>query len=205
MIKALECLDTCFCCDIVNNCNGPVPGTGNPNADIMFVGINPGKNEDVKREPFVGSSGKWLDRIINAIGYDREEVYISNIVKCLTPDNRIPMKTEYDFCKHWLDKEIDFVKPKLIIPLGKFATKHILGISYEEEVRMSSYRGQYVKIPKNNRNIAVYPLLHPATLVYNRTTNYPTYRADLINLIEIFISKGILESMNDNWKETFEF
>ena len=101
-------------------------GVGNPNADLMLIGEAPGKNEDLKGEPFVGRAGQLLDKILAAINLSREEVYIANVLKCRPPNNRYPLKSESDTCQPYLKQQIELIKPKLILALGRVSGAWLL-------------------------------------------------------------------------------
>ena len=101
-------------------------GVGNPNADLMFVGEAPGRDEDMQGIPFVGRAGQKLTQIIESIGLKREDVYIANVIKCRPPDNRNPEPDEVDTCEPFLFRQVDTIKPKVIVALGTFAAKSLL-------------------------------------------------------------------------------
>src|SRR3954451_24091521 len=97
-------------------------GVGNPNADLMFIGEGPGEQEDLQGEPFVGRAGKLLTQLIEGIGLTRDDVYIANVVKCRPPGNRDPLPDEIEACAPWLDRQLELVRPRVIVTLGNFAT-----------------------------------------------------------------------------------
>jgi uracil-DNA glycosylase family 4 len=135
-------------------------GSGNPEATLMFIGEGPGKDEDLQGLPFIGRAGKLLTSIIEAMGLTRDQVYISNVVKCRPPENRIPMPIERSTCKDiLLFKEIDIIQPKIICTLGATATQSILG----EEAKITQTRGLFFEW----RNTLVLPTYHPAYLLRN--------------------------------------
>ena len=101
-------------------------GVGNPNADLMFVGEAPGADEDIQGEPFVGRAGQLLTKIIEAINLNREDVYIANVIKCRPPQNRNPEPDEVEQCEPFLFRQIETIKPKVIVALGKFAAQSLL-------------------------------------------------------------------------------
>jgi len=116
----------CTLCGLHQTRTNVVFGQGNPNADLMFVGEAPGYYEDVKGLPFVGKAGELLTKIINAIDFKREDIYIANILKCRPPENRNPKPDEIAFCYPYLEKQIDLIKPKIICALGTFAAQSLL-------------------------------------------------------------------------------
>ena len=134
-------------------------GVGNPNADLMFVGEAPGADEDIQGEPFVGKAGQLLTKIIEAIGLSRAEVYIANVIKCRPPGNRNPEPDEVAECEPFLFRQVDTVKPKVIVALGKFAAQCLL----RSETPISRLRGQ--EFPY--RDAVLIPTFHPAYLLRN--------------------------------------
>ena len=134
-------------------------GVGNPDADLMFVGEAPGADEDIQGEPFVGRAGQLLTKIIEAIGMTREQVYIANVIKCRPPGNRNPEPDEVDRCEPFLFRQIDLVKPKVIVALGKFAAQSLLRTTEP----ITRIRGREVKY----RNGILIPTYHPAYLLRN--------------------------------------
>jgi uracil-DNA glycosylase len=130
---------------------------GNVNADIMFVGEGPGADEDASGEPFVGRGGQLLNNMINAMGLKREEVYIANVVKCRPPGNRTPERDECDTCSPFLLKQIEVVKPKVIVALGAVAAKNLLQLNDT----MLNLRGHIYDF-RNTKLVVTY---HPAYLL----------------------------------------
>lgn len=134
-------------------------GTGNPKARLMLVGEAPGEEEDERGEPFVGRSGQLLTKIIEAIGLSREQVYISNVIKCRPPDNRNPEPDEVAACEPYLFRQIDVINPMVIVPLGKFATQCLLKTT-DPITRLRGRRFDY-------RGTTLIPTFHPAYLLRN--------------------------------------
>ena len=134
-----------------------VYGVGNPSADLMFVGEAPGADEDIKGEPFVGRAGQLLTKIIEAMGLRREDVYIANVIKCRPPANRNPEPDEVGQCEPFLFRQIDVIKPKVIVALGKFAAQSLLR-STEPITRLRGREFQY-------RDAILMPTYHPAYLL----------------------------------------
>lgn len=140
--------------------NQVVFGKGNINAKIMFIGEGPGRDEDAQGAPFVGRAGKLLTKMIETMGCTREDVYISNVVKCRPPNNRTPLPDETNICKKLiLFKEIEILKPEVICCLGASATKALLG----EETKISNARGVFFNLNKTK----IMPTFHPAYLLRN--------------------------------------
>jgi DNA polymerase len=136
-----------------------VYGTGNPHADLMFVGEAPGRDEDLQGVPFVGRSGQKLTQIIEAIGLTRDAVYIANVIKCRPPENRNPEPDEVDACEPFLFRQIDFIKPKVIVALGTFAARSLL----KTDAPISRLRGRVF----DYRGAKLIPTFHPAYLLRN--------------------------------------
>ena len=134
-------------------------GVGNPTADLMFVGEAPGADEDIQGEPFVGRAGQLLTKIIEAIGMKRDDVYIANVIKCRPPGNRNPEPDEVDRCEPFLFRQIDAIKPKVIVALGKFAAQSLLRTTEP----ITRIRGREYKY----RNAILMPTYHPAYLLRN--------------------------------------
>jgi uracil-DNA glycosylase family 4 len=132
-------------------------GVGNPNADLMFVGEAPGADEDIQGEPFVGRAGQLLTKIIEAIGMKREDVYIANVLKCRPPGNRNPEPDEVEQCEPFLLRQIDAIKPKVIVALGKFAAQCLL----KTNDPITRLRGREYKF----RDAILMPTYHPAYLL----------------------------------------
>ncbi|MEA1936835.1 MAG: uracil-DNA glycosylase [Patescibacteria group bacterium] len=134
-----------------------VPGGGSANADIMFIGEGPGKNEDEQGVPFVGAAGKMLDKLIESIGLTREDIYIANVVKCRPPGNRDPLPEEVDACRDWLNQQIKIIKPKLIVLLGRHSMDRFL-----PNQKISLDHGK----PKRRNGQVYFPIYHPAAALY---------------------------------------
>ncbi len=159
----------CKKCSLYKNANKAVPGSGDYSAEIMFVGEAPGKNEDKEGKPFVGRAGKILDELLENIGLERKEVFISNIVKHRPPENRDPTNKEIKACVPYLDKQIDKIKPKVLAPLGRFAMEYILSkyeISYG---KISEDHGTTHKVNTLFGTMEIIPLYHPAVVLYQRS------------------------------------
>jgi len=134
-------------------------GVGNPNADLMFVGEAPGADEDIQGEPFVGRAGQLLTKIIEAIGLKRSDVYIANVIKCRPPGNRNPEPDEVERCEPFLFRQIDMIKPKVIVALGKFAAQSLL----KTNDPITRLRGREYRF----RSATLMPTFHPAYLLRN--------------------------------------
>ena len=149
----------CILCDLSKSRTLAVPGNGNATDKIMMIGEAPGKNEDQNGVPFIGSAGKILDKALYEAGLDRGDVYITNVVKCRPPNNRVPTDKEIQICtNHYLKNEIKLISPKIICILGATALKSLLG--YEQ---LGRYRGKIVNIDPHKYFITY----HPAATIYN--------------------------------------
>lgn len=160
-ISTLENLKThigdCTRCPLHKRRQHVVFGEGNPKADLMFVGEGPGADEDEQGLPFVGRAGQLLTKMIHAMGYQRKDVYIGNIVKCRPPNNRNPEPVEIETCFPFLKKQIEIISPKVIVCLGKFAAQMLL----ETQIPISRLRGKF----QDKNGIAIMPTFHPSYLL----------------------------------------
>jgi uracil-DNA glycosylase len=157
-LKAIrEDIGDCTRCRLHKGRKNIVFGVGNVNADIMFVGEGPGADEDEQGEPFVGRAGQLLNNMISAMGIRREDVYIANIVKCRPPGNRTPERDECDTCSPFLLRQIDVIRPKVIVALGAVAAKNLLAVNDS----MANLRGRWYDF-KGSRLLVTY---HPAFLL----------------------------------------
>lgn len=157
-----EKIKQCRKCHLRGTCLNVVPGEGNVNAEIMFIGEGPGENEDKLARPFVGAAGKFLDELITIIGKKREEVFIANILKCRPPGNRDPLPEEVEACWPWLLEQIKLIKPKLIVLLGRHAMERFLPGQKISKVRSQALRRE---IPGIGRQV-FYVMYHPAAALY---------------------------------------
>ena len=150
----------CRLCKLCAGRTHLVFGVGNPKAQLMFIGEGPGRDEDLQGEPFVGRAGQLLtDIITKGMGLRREDVYIANVVKCRPPDNRNPEPDEVRSCEPFLKKQIDLIRPEIIIALGKFAVQTLL----QSKVPITKLRGNWHRY----HGIKLMPTFHPAYLLRN--------------------------------------
>ena len=164
MVSILNKIDDvlhCRRCDLALSRTNVVVGSGPLDAKIMLIGEAPGRNEDKKGMPFVGSAGKNLDKLLEEGGVRREEVYIANVVKCRPPENRTPKPDEINACHPYLRKQIETIKPSGIILLGKTAAEAMLG----RKVEMGKEHGTVVE----KDGIRYMIMYHPAAMIYKRT------------------------------------
>lgn len=149
----------CQKCPLSKERKNAVPGEGNLNSELMFVGEAPGRDEDVQGRPFVGKAGQLLTKIINAMGFRREEVYITNVVKCRPPQNRTPHREEIEMCKGYLLSQIKIVNPRVIVTLGKVATDFFV----QSQSGMTALRGVFHEFGQ----IRIMPTFHPSYIIRN--------------------------------------
>lgn len=149
---------TCTLCDLHKTRTKAVPGAGNTQTEILFIGEGPGYNEDKQGLPFVGQSGKYLESLLKLIDLKREDVFITNVVKCRPPENRDPLPVEIGTCKPYLDQQINLIDPLIIVTLGRFSMAR-----YFPNSKITQIHGQ-AKIEDGR---AYYPLFHPAAVLRN--------------------------------------
>ena len=147
----------CRKCRLCENRTNVVPGEGNPKAEIMFIGEGPGRDEDMQGRPFVGASGQLLDKMIHAIGMERTEVYIANVVKCRPPMNRNPEIDEAAACMPYLRNQFKLITPRIIVLLGKVACRYVL----QDETPISRLRGNWIL----RKGVWFMPTYHPSALL----------------------------------------
>ena len=135
-----------------------VPGEGSSNASVMFIGEGPGFHEDRQGRPFVGPAGKFLGELLNSAGMKREDVFITNVVKCRPPGNRDPMPGEIEACRKYLDRQMELIKPKIVVTLGR----HSMGRYFPGQT-ITRIHGK----PKRVGDVVVYPMYHPAAALHN--------------------------------------
>lgn len=162
-----------------------VPGDGNPDADLLFIGEGPGKNEDEQGKPFVGAAGKFLTELIESIGYTRDDVFIANVVKHRPPNNRDPLPEEIEAYTPWLVEQLEIIQPKLVVTLGRFSMDFMLGSGHS----ITKVHGQ----PKRRSDgQVIMPMYHPAAALY-RGDLRPVLKDDFAKIpkvLELIYSKG---------------
>jgi uracil-DNA glycosylase family 4 len=174
-------IKSCQLCILSQGRTNAVPGEGPEDADIMFIGEGPGFHEDRQGRPFVGAAGNYLEELLGKIDLSRQEVYITNVVKCRPPGNRDPQPAEIEACRPYLDQQIDTIRPRLIVTLGRFSMQR-----YFPGASISRIHGQ----PKRVGNVIYYPMFHPAAALHQ-----PRWR----NLLEEDILKipDLLAKLDD--------
>ena len=176
-------IQVCQECILSQGRTHAVPGEGPENADIMFIGEGPGFHEDRQGRPFVGAAGNYLEELLEKINLKREEVYITNVVKCRPPGNRDPQAAEIDACRSYLDQQIVLIRPRLIVTLGRFSMQR-----YFPGASISRIHGQ----PKRVGNVIYYPMFHPAAALHQ-----PRWRSlveeDMVRIPELLAKLEQLE------------
>ena len=152
-----EAVHSCTLCSLHQGRTQAVPGEGPPDADIMFIGEGPGFHEDRQGRPFVGAAGKFLEELLASIGMTREQVYIANVVKCRPPGNRDPLPDELSACETYLERQIQLIKPQVIVTLGRFSMYR-----YFPGASISKIHGQSRRVGST----LVVPMFHPAAALH---------------------------------------
>jgi len=152
----------CTRCRLSQGRTQVVFGSGNPHADLMFVGEAPGFHEDKQGLPFVGQAGKLLDKLLEQIGMSRNDVFVANVLKCRPPGNRDPQPDEIEACESHLFRQIELIEPMVVATLGNFATKLLSG----RPTGITRVHGQEQQTTLGGRSVMLYPLYHPAAALY---------------------------------------
>jgi uracil-DNA glycosylase len=152
-----QSIEHCQDCELAKRRTRVVPGEGPENAQILFIGEAPGWHEDQQGRPFVGPAGQFLEQLLNSIGLKREQVYIANVIKCRPPGNRDPLPGEIQACSKWLNKQIDLLKPKMVVTLGRYSMAR-----YFPSETISKIHGKAKKV----NGIIYFPMYHPAAALH---------------------------------------
>jgi uracil-DNA glycosylase len=152
----------CTRCPLAQGRTQVVFGSGDPGADLMFVGEAPGFHEDKQGVPFVGAAGKLLEQLLGQIGLERSDVYIANVLKCRPPGNRDPHPDEIEACEAHLWRQVELIRPRVVATLGNFATKLLSG----KPTGITRVHGQEQETTLGGRRVLLYPLYHPAAALY---------------------------------------
>lgn len=174
--KLEEEIQGCEKCKLCKNRTNIVFGTGNKEANVMFIGEGPGADEDAQGEPFVGKAGKLMNEAFRGLGIEREDVYIANVVKCRPPMNRNPEPDEIKNCLNYLRNQVVLVQPKVVVLLGSVALKAVLGNEYS----ITASRGRWVE----KKGIKYMPTFHPAALLRDETK-----KIDFWNDLKLVVSE----------------
>jgi uracil-DNA glycosylase family 4 len=170
----------CRRCPLHQTRTNVVFGAGDADADLMFIGEAPGRNEDEQGLPFVGQAGKLLDKLLGEIGMAREQVFVANVLKCRPPGNRDPQPTEIEQCRDYLDRQVELIEPRVICTLGNFSTKLLRA----DTTGISRLHGQEEVRVVGPRAVRLYPLYHPAAALYTPST-LETLRADFLRIPDL--------------------
>ena len=162
-----EKMANCSKCELRATCNRVVFGDGSSQAKLMLIGEGPGQDEDIKGIPFVGRAGQLLDKILEAAELNRQELYIANVVKCRPPNNRLPLPTEVKACRGYLEKQIELIKPSIIVCLGSMATQTVM----DPKAKITKMRGTWME----RNGIRMMATFHPAALLRNPAYKRPTW------------------------------
>ncbi len=165
----------CQKCEIAKFRTKVVPGEGAEDADIMFIGEAPGWHEDQQGRPFVGPAGQFLDKLLASINLNRQQVYIANVIKCRPTDNRDPLPTEIQNCRPWLDEQIEIIKPKMIVTLGRYSMAR-----YFPGKSISKIHGTAQK----RDDIIYYAMYHPAAALHQQSLRQ-AIEADMLKIPKI--------------------
>lgn len=169
MAEVKEEVRNCRKCELCKTRNEPVVGEGSLEAKVVFIGEGPGFNEDQTGRPFCGKAGDVLDKLLESIGLERGEIYITNVVKCRPPGNRDPKEEEIKACSRYLDRQIEIIKPKVIATLGRYSMAYVfkkfrLGDKLQP---ISRIHGQVFSAGDLFSSVTIIPLYHPAVVTYN--------------------------------------
>jgi DNA polymerase len=171
LARIRECLGDCHRCRLSQDRVQVVFGQGNPEADLIFVGEAPGRDEDLAGQVFVGAAGQLLTRMIKAMGFDREQVFIGNVIKCRPPRNRNPEPDEIARCQPFLMAQIRAIEPQVIVTLGRFAAQTLL----QTDASIGKLRGRLHRFTLDDREMVLLPTYHPAYLLRNREAKRPVW------------------------------
>ena len=168
----------CELCKLAPTRTQVVFGVGRADAELMFIGEGPGQQEDLQGEPFVGRAGGLLTQLIEGIGLTRADVYIANVVKCRPPGNRDPQPDEIQACAPWLDRQLELVRPRVIVTLGNFATKLLLNT----KDGITKLRGTEFTFERAGHSAVLIPTLHPSAVLRSGGRSLAESRADFVHV-----------------------
>ncbi len=167
MNSLAEEIKECKKCDLYKTRNKPLVGDGSGDVEILVIGESPGYYEDLQGRAFVGESGKILDQLLDLVNLKRKDIYITNVLKCRPPRNHNPNRQEIDACVGYLHRQIEIIKPKIILTLGKFASKEIFVRFKLDFSRISEIHGRLFEAETSFGKIKIIPLYHPAVACYH--------------------------------------
>lgn len=166
--KLHESIRTCKACPLYKDATHAVPGSGNPKAEVFFIGEAPGRNEDLQGEPFVGAAGKFLNKLLESIGLQRSDVFITSVLKHRPPENRDPKPAEIKACTPYLIEQLMMIRPKIIVLLGRHAMELFLpGLVISKVHGQPQYGGGILPGARWKKQQLFLPLYHPAAALYN--------------------------------------
>jgi DNA polymerase len=165
----------CRDCELAKSRTKVVPGEGAEDADLLFIGEAPGWHEDQQGRPFVGPAGQFLDQLLASIGLRREEVYIANVIKCRPPQNRDPLPAEIQNCCKWLDRQIEIIRPQMIVTLGRYSLAR-----YFPNESIGKIHGK----PRKLEGVIYYPMYHPAAALHQGSLRR-TIETDMLKIPQI--------------------
>jgi len=194
LVELSRKISLCRECGLAEGRTNAVPGEGDPNADIMFIGEAPGFHEDQQGRPFVGAAGKFLDQLIDSIGLDRSQVYIANIIKCRPPNNRDPLPDEVDICRKWLSRQTEIISPRVIVTLGRHSMARFFPDATIGKVHGTA---------KNINGQIYFAMYHPAAALHQQSLK-KTIEADMLKLPEILSQLDKDAKPNSNTKADSE-
>jgi DNA polymerase len=157
----------CKKCDLWRSRRNAVPGTGSVRSKVFFIGEAPGQSEDAIGKPFVGAAGEFLNTLLSEIGLSREDVFITNVVKCRPPQNRQPLPLEIAACTPYLDRQISTIKPKVIVPLGNHSTAYVLFKADLSFNGITQVHGKLFETSVLGMHVIIFPTFHPAAALYS--------------------------------------
>jgi DNA polymerase len=175
----------CRRCGLAESRTQVVPGEGREDAELLFVGEAPGWHEDQQGRPFVGAAGAFLDELLASIGLSRSDVYIANVIKCRPPGNRDPMPREVEACRQWLDRQVEIIKPKVIVTLGRYSLAH-----YLPRESISKVHGRMRKVGE----LTCFPMYHPAAALHQASLR-KTIEADMLRIPEVLVQSQQVEQI----------
>ena len=175
LAQLYEEIIACQDCELAEQRTKVVPGEGAEDAKLLFIGEGPGWHEDQQGRPFVGPAGQFLEQLLASIGLRREKVYIANVVKCRPPQNREPLPAEIQTCRKWLDRQIEIIKPQMIITLGRCSLAR-----YFPNESISKIHGK----PRKVEGVICYPMYHPAAALHQGSLRR-TIETDMLKIPQI--------------------
>jgi len=188
LTEIYEEIALCQECEIARHRNRVVPGEGAEDADILFIGEAPGWHEDQQGRPFVGPAGKYLDELLTLISLERKQVYIANVIKCRPTDNRDPLPVEIANCRKWLDRQIELIRPKIIVTLGRYSMARFFPGKSISKIHGTAQKRD---------NTLYYAMYHPAAALHQQSLR-PTIEADMLKIPSLLAQ---LETMSEEKPE----